>query len=298
MATRSMVREEMAISMGVNPMTMERILRVLGIARLIPSEGRGKRSGEFGAVALKNIILGAMAPSPGEAGEAVMALDGLIFRPNALMHSGQPHVHGTPVGTTLGVYVQSLIERLSDLDVGVAMMNDGASHHYDQPLEIIAEFRPASAYVSRRRQGRDERILEIFTPPESTVEEKQPGMQHGSKMRLSVLVTAGKLLHHTLSKQGTLITESSPGRDETETAALETTKAFGTGIHEGLLSDVPATRAYPALAPAVALQAQSATKEGSKQSASRPMAPESRVRQPRTSRSAHHGSHWTDTASP
>ncbi len=80
-------------------------------------------------------------------------------------------------------------------------------------------------------------------------------------------------------------------------ATPETTKATEPASCGDLLSDVPATRAYPALAPAVASQAQSATKEGSKQSASRSVARGSRVRQPVTVRTRHHGANWS-AASP
>ena len=293
MATRSMVLEQLSTSMGLNPMTMERTLRVLGIAGLIPSLGRGKRSGEFGAAALKTIVLGAMAPSPGEAADVAVALDALRFRPNMLAHGTKTIVNGTPVGVTLGSYVQDLIERLSDPEEGKTMLADGADHHYAQPLEIVAEFEPAQAYVTRRLPGRDERVLEMFTQPQSLFPETQPGLQHGSKLRLSVLVTAGDLLRDTLAKQGVLIPESSSGRDDEGSTTPETKKASGTGIHEGLQSGNPVPEALRPMN-----KAQCATDKGSKQLSSNAAVLRSQVRhQPAPERTRHHA-HWTDAAPP
>ncbi len=97
-ATRAIVLEQLSTSMGLSPMTMERTLRVLGTAGLIPSLGRGKRSGEFGAPALKTVVLGAIAPSPAEAADVALALTGLCFQPNMLVYDTETIVNGTQSG--------------------------------------------------------------------------------------------------------------------------------------------------------------------------------------------------------
>ena len=300
MATRSVVREKLAASMGLKPMTVERTLRVLGVAGLIPSEGPGKRLGHFGAEALKNIVLGAMAPTPSEAAKVAVALDELVFEPNRLAQMGEADVNGTPCGIPLGRYVQNLIQLLSDEDVAQSMMSDGADSLYLQPLEIVAEFDPTQAYVTRWSEGNEGRIIEFFIKPGSSFSEKKPGLQHGSRLRLSVLVEAGDLLRDTFTYQVSPTPDPAPGSAGEGEATPETTKASGTGIHEGLQSPQPKVVPTALARTAFSNKTQSATSKGSKQSLPTLGVRESQVCQSTTSleRTRHYGSHWTDAASP
>ena len=79
-----------------------------------------------------------------------------------------------------------------------------------------------------------------------------------------------------------------PASRDDEGTTPETRKATEPASSGDLSFDVPATRAYPALAPAAALQAQSATNQRSKQSACGPVVRESRVRQPVTRKAVGH----------
>ncbi len=55
------------------------------------------------------------------------------------------------------------------------MLEDGADRHFAQPLEIVAEFEPTQAYVTRRLPGRDDRVREMFTQAQSLFPDRQLG---------------------------------------------------------------------------------------------------------------------------
>ncbi len=290
MATRKQSVDTISEAAEVNPVTTEASLQHVG-DDYIPRVGRGQRSPHYHDRPLAAVLVALAAPTPIRAGVAVETFW-------ALRDSSQ----FGPAGETFGEWLMAKIRWAATHEGQQTLALDNADP--DARLSGWFCLSPPSVNISTTRRGGYLEVGRTFLPEVRNHENmRRRNVETATRLDLtSLLKVAGALLADTLAREPSaslLPPASSPARGDDRGRSLpKTTKAAEPASSNGLLSYVPATRAYPALAPAVALQAQSATKEGSKQSASRPMASESRVRQPRTSRSAHHGSHWTDTASP
>ncbi len=279
-------------------MTLDRILRDLALSGMVPRVAPGKRSPHYTLHHLTNVFMALSAAVPSEAAEAVRTMTGLKAKElNALFSVGATTETKlvVPPGHLFSAWVSSSIESWANPTFEMlGSVGDESQGRY----WVVVSMSPgrAHAYVQEWAPGSGSRLTH-FEPEEKLSQMPKLAARRSLDLTGLAFQAFGELLADTLAREPTLISDPAPA-SAVEDATPEKMKATGPASHGDLLSDVPATRAYPALAPAVTEQSQSATKEGSKQSASPSKGRESRVRQHRTTRTRHNGTFWTDSASP
>lgn len=104
MSSRQQVVERIAAVTGMNPMTVELILRYLAKAGLVPRGSPGKRSEHYSDEHLKNLVLALAAYQPNNAVNAVQLLAELRCNTNDLLY---PHTFPSrvPKGTLFGDWI-------------------------------------------------------------------------------------------------------------------------------------------------------------------------------------------------
>lgn len=294
MATRAQVIEKLAFVAGLNPMTIELTLRYLAKAGFVPRGQPGKRSEHYSDEHLKNLILAFAGHQPVDAVKAVYLL-------NELRCSPYPHLDratspsGISCGVFFGEWLKQEIRSASKLKKAAIASCDLDTF---TAREIGMTVNPPSAFNSCRANKLITKY-DYFFPDETLSED--PLFARPLIFKAEFLVAVGELLSDASGVQITpLIPDPAPGSAGEGDATSETMKASGTGIHEGLQSHQPATRAYPALAQtAHSSKAHSNAQEGGKQSP--PAFKASRVAgssSPDNLKDSVHGTYWIDQAPP
>lgn len=98
MATSGTIIERFASGAGYLPSTVERMLRPLRAAGLVPmgEKGRGQRVGHYDAVHLSNLILACGGVQPVDSAEAASALSSVPFAGSGVVKPNSEHVKEQP----------------------------------------------------------------------------------------------------------------------------------------------------------------------------------------------------------
>lgn len=243
MANRTQALLTFATVLGMNPMTVEVILRYLAKAEMVPKGLPGRRSDHYTAIHLKNLILALAAYQPSDVVDAVQKLNSLCCHTNRLMSLGLSHLD-IPGGTLFGDWIiQEIKARVSRGEHVLTSDEQEVDPRLRRGRRIIMSVSPPTATV----------VQPVYNNETIAYHQDSFGAKEAAKSPMPVLTrevtftdellnTAGDLLADTLEWQATLPTSSpSPGRTGGNNATPETTKAAGSGNHDGLL-DTPASR--------------------------------------------------------
>jgi hypothetical protein len=310
-AKRAQVVLVFATVLGVNPMTVELILRYLAKAGLVPQGLPGHRSVHYLAVHLKNLILALAAYLPSEAVEAVRVLNDLSCNTNALLNMTTPG-EAAPVerGLLFGDWIIQEIEARVIAVEADHIVIDPEEPPFLDARQICMSVKPARAWNMRPNKPSDVKSsfdryhFDHFASANWRAEigKGAPVLSRQTTFTVELLIAAGDLLADTLAAQATTpIPDPVPGRTGEGDATPETTKAAGPGSHDGLQLEHPASRTRKRRP---LNKAQLIASQGSKQLSLATANDHSgdRVRgagsSTQTSKGAHHGTAWTDAASP
>ena len=239
-----------ATVLGINPMTVELILRYLTKAGFVPQGRVGHSSPHYLAVHLKNLILALAAYLPSEAVEAVRILNDLPRRPpvrNALLPSSEEYAFKSSVeeGVFFGHWIEEqIIKRSHWVEDEYNPMSDDTAALLYQNHHVSMMVEPAYVMSVAPCFDGGGFFYDIFENSKDKVSEskKHPVLIRDTRFTVELLITAGKLLADTLAKQAsTPNPDPVPGRTGEGDATLETIKAAGPGSHDGLL-DTPASQ--------------------------------------------------------
>jgi hypothetical protein len=284
-------------------MTVERTMRVLGAAGLIPTGSAGKRTAPFDSTSLARVFLSLGATQPSDAADAVKILSDLRCSTNPLTNLGNGEDElslDIPRGMTLLNWVISIIQRMAILEDADRLVKSLDGDGFYNSLVVDLDVGSKNAHVSVRMPKSKKHWFWQFTSDTTGLLEEEP-LRRRVHVRLDVniLAAAGRLLSDTLSKQSiTPVPNSTPARDD-EGNTAETKKAAEPASSNGPQSSQSAARAYPApTQTAHPHKAQSTETGGSKQFASPPGRRGLRVRQTNLplERTRHHGTHWSVAA--
>lgn len=285
-------------------MTVELILRYLAKAGFVPQGLPGRRSAHYTAEHLKNLILALAAYLPSDAAAAVRTLNGLRCITNDLLNSltsDKPAVvkKGTLFGDWIVQEIEARVVRVEADYVDLTPKKEA----YRVQREIRMVLNPPSASNWRPNSLNDVKtrldfyhIDAFYEEGGKALEAPRPVLSRQTAFTIELLIAAGDLLADTLATQAaTSIPDPVPGRTGEGDATPETTKAAGSGNHDGPLLEHPATqtrRRRPLN------KAQPIASQGRKQSC--PDGAVSELRGPchPASKEQHNGTLWTDAAPP
>jgi len=282
---------------GLNPMTVELILRYLGKAGLVPKGLPGRRSAHYTAVHLKNLILALAAYQPSDAVDAVQKLNDLCCDTNALANFGLSHLD-IPRGTLFGDWIiQEIESRVSRVERVLTADEQQLPPRLRQGRRITMSVSPPTVTVMQPVYdlGTVSYHLDSFGAKEAAVG-SEPVLNRQATFIDELLNAAADLLSDTPAAQAaTPIPDPVPGRTGEGDATPETTKAAGSGNHDGLLLEHPATQTRRR---ALLNKAQPTASQGRKQSCPDGAVSELRGSYPLAAKDHHNGTLWTDAAPP
>lgn len=299
-ANRTQVLLLIAAVTGLNPMTVELILRYLGKVGLVPKGLPGRRSAHYSTEHLKNLILALAAYQPSESVEAVQKLNDLHCNTNALANLAfSPEIPAISKGVLFGNWIMAEIEaRISRTEPELAVAEQEAPPELRRGRTITMSIIPPSTFTTRPVYGADGTV-QFYTDyfmPKDPLSPTTPALRRQTTFTDELLNAAGDLLADTLATQAaTSIPDPVPGRTGEGDAAPETTKAAGSGNHDGLLFEHPATqtrRRRPLN------KAQPIASQGRKQSRPDGAVSELRGSYPPAAKDHYNGTLWTDAAPP
>ena len=290
--------------MGINPMTVERILRILGAEKLTPPGTVGRRTADFNVVALAHVILAFGAVQPADAADAVRRLSQLRSSPNLLATIGNAEQPGDQL---LIEWICAMIEKLADTDYAAKMLAEHGSSSFYERLVLNMNVADRAVYISWNVKAKSEqRSLWFVAREQGLVPEEQRHRRVSVSIDIHVLAAAGRLLADTLARQPTLIPKPAPGSAGKGDAYPEKMKATGPGSHGGLHEYPAPNKAQATLHDLERIEDSLPEQEASNQPLAALSGPGSRgcnrgairhrVQPP--SRSMDIGTYWTDAASP
>ena len=234
-------------------MTVELILRYLAKARLIPQGLPGKRSVDWFAPEIKNLILALAAYQPSDAVNAVLALNNLPCDTNDLLNlssGGESRLmSGVKKGTLFGDWIVEQIEKRSHWieDEYNPISEERAARLFQEHCVSMTVEPPGVWAVTPYSSDsiKTHFYYDVFQKPENRDYRlrKYPVLFRETRFTVELLIAAGRLLADTLAKQpGPSTPDPVPGRTgEGDDATPDTMKAAGSGNHDGPL-DTPASR--------------------------------------------------------
>lgn len=297
MAVRVQFVAEVSRVTGFAPATWERITGYLANAGYIlkGQPGGGIGSAHYQAGSIVSALMGGSAHVPSEAPAAVRALENLRARgPNRLASlnmDGEPNVFVQPGTSLRDCLEQDVLKWASPTPAMLKMFLEEEPWLPAWTLEMSPSMPFASLSQFRFGIGWG---YTTFHPDRAHLAEHPPGARRKLELTLPVLKVAGELLADTLARQSRSPNpNSAPGSAGEGDARPETTKASGTGIHEGLQSNQPThTREQAALLNKVQSMAQEP--KGQRQfSRSARLACEGTFTH--SHRSGQNGAHWPHT---
>lgn len=296
-SNRAQVLLTIAAVTGLNPMTVELILRYLGKAGLVPKGLPGRRSAHYTIVHLKNLILALATYLPSDAVDAVQKLNDLPCDTNALLNLGTSHLD-VPRGTLFGEWIVQQIEaRVGRMERALTADEQQLPPRQRLGRRITMSVSPPTASVMQPvyDSGTVSYHIDSFENKEAA-KGSIPVLSRQAAFTDELLDAVAGLLADTPAAQAaTPIPDLAPGRaGEGDDAIPETTKAAGPGSHDGLL-DTPATqtrRQRPLN------KAQPIASQGRKQSCPDGAVSELRGSYLHATKDRHNGTLWTDAASP
>ncbi len=239
-----------ATVLGINPMTVELILRYLAKAGFVPQGLPGRRSAHYLAEHLKNLILALAAYLPSDAEAAVRTLNDLPCCTNDLSNlvtSDKSAVvkRDTLFGDWIVQEIEARVVRVEADHTDLTPKKEA----YRVQREIRMALNPPSASNWQPNDPNDVRtesdhyhIDFFYEKGGKALEAPRPVLSRQTAFTVELLIAAGSLLADTLAAQAvTSIPDPAPGRAGEGDATPETMKAAGPGSHDGLL-DTPATR--------------------------------------------------------
>lgn len=299
-SNRTEVLQLIAAVTGLNPMTVELILRYLGKGGLVPKGLPGRRSAHYELVHLKNLILALAAYMPSDAVEAVQKLNDLRCLTNALANfNSSSETLTISRGVLFGDWIMAEIEaRASRTKPELTAAEQKIPPQLRRGRTTTMSILPQSAFISWPVYGPDDTVhyhTEYFGL-ENISDHPMAVLRRGTTFTDELLDAAGDLLADTLATQAaTSIPDPVPGRTGKGDATPETTKAAGSGNHDGLLFEHPATqtrRRRPLN------KAQPIASQGRKQSRPDGAVSELRGSYPPAAKDHYNGTLWTDAAPP
>jgi len=302
-AKRAQVVLVFSTVLGINPMTVELILRYLAKAGFVPQGLPGRRSAHYTAEHLKNLILALAAYLPSDAEAAVRTLNDLSCHTNDLSNlvtSDNSAV--VKRGTLFGDWIVQEIEaRVARIDGDLAdLVSEKASFQIQREIRMVLNPPSASNWQPNDpndiKTSSDWYHIDFFYEKGSrSLEAPRPVLSRQTAFTVELLIAAGELLADTLAMQAaTSIPDPVPGRTGEGDAIPETMKAAGSGNHDGLL-DTPATRTRRQRS---VNKAQPTASQGRKQSCADDAVSELRGSYPPAAKDHYNGTLWTDAASP
>ncbi len=294
-----------ATVLGMNPMTIELILRYLAKAGLVPHGQVGKRSAHYFAVHFKNLILALAGAQPLDAVEAVQILNDLRCNTNALLRMNSGSVAPVERGMSFGDWIVQEIEARIVTVEADRIVIDPEDDLFLEDHRIGMSLAPARAWNMRPYKTSDINSssnmhhFDHFAPVNwrSETRKEMPVLTRQTIFSVELLIAAGALLADTLAAQvATSIPDPAPGRaGEGDDATPETTKAAGPGSHDGPQLEHPATQTRRH---ALLNKAQPIASQGRKQSCPDGAVSKLRGFYPSAAKDHYNGTLWTDTASP
>ncbi len=285
MATRSLINERFAGSVGAKPMTVERQNRSLLDGGLLRRGSPGKAL-HYNPMEYAYLVLAQAAGQPGDAADIARTLA------NLCADNGQSLLDWIVAEIELAATPEGQNALRDEIEIGYQRRVP------TRELTVSVTGSVADAWISIRNQTETKRDLHSFRVADRELIPVRPrSVRTLTTIRMDLILVAGELLADTPALPKTLIPLPTPGRDGEGDATPETTKAAGPGSHNGLLSGQPALNAQTEPLE----KAKSNDRQGSKQSAFGPIGGESQVRhQTTTCRSSRHvvDPNWTDAASP
>ncbi len=296
-SNRAQVLLIIAAVTGLNPMTVELILRYLGKAGLVPKGLPGRRSAHYTIVHLKNLVLALAAYLPSDAVDAVQKLNDLPCDTNALTNIGSFHLD-IPIGTLFGDWITREIEaRVLRTERVLSAGEQQLPLRLRQGRFITMSVFPPTVRVLHPVHDLETVRYHIDTfGTKKAAKDSMPVLSREATFTDELLNAVANLLADTPAAQAdTPIPDLAPGRaGEGDDATPETTKAAGSGNHDGLL-DIPATRTRRQRS---LNKAQPIASQGRKQSCPDGAVSELRGSYPPAAKDHYHGTLWTDAASP
>lgn len=164
MPTSQVVIEQFASVSGLKPATLERMVRVLLAAGLVPmgEKGRGRSVGHYDARHLANLIASFAGPQTVDAAEAATLLCGLPFfqtfyplesRARAPLEQGRAPFPGATFGETLEHLIRDDADLIENALQGEKP--DFADEHWTLPHDIQLSLKPLMVKIHWQAEGFD-----------------------------------------------------------------------------------------------------------------------------------------------
>jgi len=225
MATRAETTARLAASAGEKPMTVERRMRCLSDAGMVPKSGVGQGGppAQLLAAHFANYIMALAGDQPSDGPDAVTKLSGCRLKDGS---------------QTFGDYLTAEISYGATAEGAAQLRRDIASRIKNgvTQRDITMCINPPYAWVSELNENKTARVLKQFYPAYTWTEEAS--RLRLTTIKLDLLQVAAELLADNLSKRPTTtpLPKPSPGRLGKGDATPEKMKAAGPGSHGDLLT--------------------------------------------------------------